>query len=615
MAYTLKNDPGILTPFRDTDKKNIKAIGRVTLIQDVSTTPEETQTLEIISKNEDGTTTVEEIVSAIVEFPDSERKVLYETPYDLTKILKLNDSRVYGKEAKNSIKVFTRSEVSSIIDPLNTVSVKNELLSAVYSYSSNIPFLPKIGSKIEEKITSVSLESPDATKYQFIEIDNPDVTIGGASDRNFTISIWVYLNSKKETILLTKGLVSSTQEYELKINSDMKIEFKTYDASANTYTITSEAQVNEKSWNHIVLTSSGNNWSSASALTDKFYNLYINKFIDNNYTIDCLTYDVTGTRITAENVFVGHNDSGLDNNMDGLVAEVAIWQDYYLKKREIAAIYDLAVKNLSKTNTQAIDPFRQGVSVTTNKHKNESIIYKLSSNNQREIGRPDHYIEQREFGQTSNYEGNIPFNDIKGRHKPYNLSTSTILSTETVQYPVVYGHNILEPLRDNGVLEPLAIRETILNNSADSPWQAHRISAEICGGNTNPEFGTILITGDIKRKEDQKKNQNIMLNNDCYFDASEQTFDPVYDVATSSTIRFPAPGFSSDVPQTEVLFDDSIDLTTNSIINEIESTYGILTGIPDSSRSNHLIKSAKSGFIYNNIEGTDSLAFGGLLRK
>jgi hypothetical protein len=544
--------------------------------------------------------------------------------------------------------------------------VKDETSATVFTANANIPFLATPGKKMNDDFTSVSLTSPDSTTYQYIEIENDAVTIGSTTDRRFSISMWFYLNNEKETILLTKGV--TTQEYELKINSDMKIEFKTYDASGNTYVITSDLDIEPNKWMHVVLSSMGNDWSSSDALTNNFYKLYIDKTIDKNYSITCSTYDATGTRTTAEHVFVGYNDAGDDNNFDGLIAEVAIWQDYYLKKKEVVAIYDSATKSLTKMDTSETDAFRQGVSVTTDRYKNESILYKMSSNNQRNIGRPDHYVEQREFGQPVNYEGNVPFEDIKGRHRPYNLDTNMLLSTETVQYPVVYNNNILEPTRNNGVLEPLAIRETILNNSADAPWQAHRISGEICGGNSNPEFGTILISNDIKRIEDQQKTGNIMINDDCYFDASEQAFAPVTNSAyitiddyvdeiiaqlesiygeslagfidavnntkwidsgspgesryprpylrTLETITFPVPGFSSDVPQTEVLFDDTVDLTTNELITETETISSLLTALPDSSRSNHLIKSAPSGFIYgNNPEGTDSLAFGGLLRK
>jgi len=173
-------------------------------------------------------------------------------------------------------------------------------------------------------------------------------------------------------------------------------------------------------------------------------------------------------------------------------------------------------------------------------------------------------------------------------------------------------------------------------------------------------ISTIFITNDIKRIEDQQKSENIMINDDCYFDANEQSFDSVTNSAyatiaeyvdevytivgldqynsdyelwssngnpgesiyprpflrTLKEITFSVPGFSSDVPQTEVLFDDTIDITTNELITETESISSLSSALPDSSRSNYLIKSASSGFIYgNNPEGTDSLAFGGLLRK
>ena len=619
MAYKLRDDPGILTPYEDDSSNNRRVVSRVTETKtgEPSSTIE-TQTIEITAKKYGIPTTTfdtSEITSALVRFPNTQRIRKQDEPYELTEEFSKSGRR-YTKIASRNLKVYTRSSTSVISDTLNVVSAKDQAGATVFTANSNIPFLAAPGKKMNKTVASVDLTSPDASLYQYIEIVNSSVTIGSTTDKQFSISMWFYLNSNKETILLTKG-ASATQEYELKINSDMKIEFKTVDASANTYVITSSIAVESNKWQHIVISSAGNNWSSSGALTNKFYRLYLNKTIDKNYSIVCSSYGTAGTRITAENVFVGSNKSGSNNNIDGLIAEVAIWQDYYLKKKEVVAIYDSATKNLSKTDTSATDAFRQGVSVTTNKYKHESLLFKLSSNNQRNINRPDHYVEQREFGQPSNYEGNIPFNDIEGRFKPYDLTTHTILSTETVQYPVVYDNNILESDRNNGVLEPLSIREAILNNSIDSPWQAHRVSGEISGGNSNPEFGSILVSNDIKRTEDQQKIENVMINDDSYFDASEQAFDPVFDSATSTTITFNVPGYSSDVPQTEVLFNDTAVIEISTLISEAEALINIASALPDSSRSNYLIKSATSGFVYDgvSITGTDSLAFGGLLRK
>ena len=666
MAYTLRNDPGVLTPYEDDNSNNRRVVTSVTeaKAEEPSVTLE-SQTIEITAKNylisgDIDSVDTNEITSALVRFPNTQRLRKQDEPYELTGEFS-KTGRQYTRIASDNLKVYTRSSTSSASDPLNTVNAKDQSGALVFTANTNIPFLAAPGKKMNEDVASVKLTSPDASSYQYIEIENDAVTIGDTTDKQFSISMWFYLNNEKETILLTKG-ASTNQEYELKINEHMKIEFKTMDASANTYVITSDLVVESNKWMHVVLSSIGNNWSASDALTNNFYKLYINKTIDKNYSITCSGYDVTGTIVplSPEHIFVGSNKAGVDNNIDGLIAEVAIWQDYYLKKKEVVAIYNSATKNLAKMDTSAFDAFRQGVSVTTDKYKNDSILYKLSSNNQRNIGRPDHYVEQREYGQPINYEGNVPFADIEGRHSPYDLTTHTILSTETVQYPVVYDNNILEPIRNNGILEPLAIRETILNNSADSPWQAHRVSGEISGANSNPEFGTIFVSNDIKRTEDQQKLENVMINDDGYFDASEQAFAPVtnsdyisltdyvafisgtytlwenlYNYAiwisagspgeshyarpylrTLEKITFNVPGFSSDVPQTEVLFDDTIDLTTNSLITETEALTGILMALPDSSRSNYLIKSAPSGFTYdNNPEGTDSLAFGGLLRK
>lgn len=639
MAYSLRKDPGTFTPYTDDNENSRRTVGRVATTFNVSvssgTTTNETQTLQFSHRARNLLATeynvYTEIESALVRFPNTQRERKQDEVYDLTKTFTSATGRVYSQEAADKLIVYTRANVDELIDYKgNTVTEKDQVGIESFSVSTDIPFLPAPGKIMNQNVASAKLISPDETEYNYIEIENTESLIGSATaiDNKFSFSLWFYLNSEKETILLSKGdVTSTTQECELKINEDMNLEFKIIDASTNEHIITSSKSVSANKWQHVVLSSIGNDWSATGASTNKFYKLYINKTIDKNYFITTSTYTIAGSPLGNEHIYVGTNIDSEDDNFDGLIAEVAIWKDYYLKKKEVVAIYDSSTKSRIAMDTREIDYFRQGVNVATDKQKYTPLAYKLSSNTQRNLGRPDHYVEQREFGQTLNYEGNVPFNDIEGRYTPYDLTTNMLLDSDTVQYPIVYENNIIEPIRNNGILEPLAIRETVLNNSADSPWQAHKISGEISGANTSPEFGTILITNDIKRNEDQLKLGNIMLNADCYFDSSEQSFDPVTNSAftdasdsvylrTLEKITFPVPGFSSDVPQTEVLFDDTVDITTNELINETEVTSGKQMALPDSFRSNHTIKSAPSGFTYdNNFEGTDSLAFGGLLRK
>jgi len=624
MAYTIRKDPGVLVPYEDDTGENKRTVSRIEESFSVAslTSDEysdfETQTKTITNKQvltSGIALSYDEITSADVVFPNTQRKRKQDEPYDLTKAFKTKNKKIYSRSAAAALKLLTRVS-GTTVSGIDTTTTHTETGASFFYTSTDIPFLPAPGKRMNEDVRSIIVSSPDATKYQYIKTDSPSLTIGAATDKQFSISVWFYLNSEKETILVTKGLTTGTQEYELKVNSDMTISFKTIDTSLNSYIITSSLSVTPNIWNHVVISSTGNDWTDVDALTKTFYKLYINKSIDKGFSTAVAAYDATGTQTSAELLYVGHNGSGDDNNIDGLIAEVAIWTDYYLKKREVAAIYDAATKSLMKMDTTSVDPFRQGVSVTTNKYKNESLLYKLSSNNQRNVNYPDHFVAQREFGQPFGFDGDVPFNDVEGRFSTYDLTTMEILDTNTVQYPVIYDNNIVEPKRENGVLEPLAIRETVFNNSVDSPFQAHRISGELCGGNSNPEFGTIFITNDIKRKEDQQKIENVMINSDCYFDAEEKAFDSVYDEATLKYITFSVPGFVSDVPQEEVTFDDTIDLTANELITETESITSLLMSSPDSSRSNYLIKSAQSGFIYgNNPEGTDSLAYGGLLRK
>jgi len=235
-------------------------------------------------------------------------------------------------------------------------------------------------------------------------------------------------------------------------------------------------------------------------------------------------------------------------------------------------------------DTSKILRFRQGISVQLQDQKySEALTPKISSGQQRGK-QPDHYIEEREFGQPKYHLDDKKYLDINGRFDPI----AFLGGNWAIQYPIVFHESLVDPARFDGVIEPLTIRNTIGNLSIDSPFHPHSFRGDLQAGNTSREFGSSVITGDITTLEAEVS--------DPFFDAQEK----ILEVAV--------PGYNSDVAKIQNAFNDHEGQVAN---DELNTSYD-----RNRQRYDHNTKSSVSGFIYgNNPEGTDSLAFGGLLKK
>ncbi len=144
MAYTLRKDPGILTPYADDNDNNRRIVGRVASFYYPSpgVTTNETQTLQFSHKEQNTNDYVyTEIDSATVHFPNTQRARKQDEPYELTSKFNSASGRLYTKFAKRNIQVYTRSKTASLEDPLNVISVKDETSATVFTANANIPFL------------------------------------------------------------------------------------------------------------------------------------------------------------------------------------------------------------------------------------------------------------------------------------------------------------------------------------------------------------------------------------------------------------------------------------------------------------------------------------------
>jgi hypothetical protein len=578
MAYDKRQDPGELTPFSD----NV-------MFRNLN--------------NSSGT-------SVTINFPNTPRKKREVELYDLSK----NFHSITGYDYTSSSSLLTCVRFNDAGE-FDLVAGTAPSVSPGTTFSGLSTFLPPQGTVFSGQVKSVVLKGSDGVALNPTTAILSPASYGGI----FSISFWVYIDEIKEQMLVRK-----IDEFSLFLNSDGNIVFDIEDAAGNLINIKSSNVILPETWTHITLNSSADFTSLLDSSTVK---LYINALKDNDLDIT-VSSSWTSLAATSHVMYIGYYTGAMDN-LSGMISEFAMWSTR-LDETEIIAIYDSSSGLSNKMDTAAIDEFRQGVSILTNKHKYSSMLFKLSSGQQRKNGHPDHYVEQREFGQPKAHLDGMAFNDIEGKFVPYVWDVpgdiQIINNTDTQQYPVVYVENIVDPSRFDGVIEPLTIRYAVTNNAIDSPFHAHDIRGDIMGGNGNQFQGADLIINDIKLKENIKQDTqkhvddargggaSPIINDNPFYDANERT--------EKDGVVVPKPGFVSDTRNADITFNDiqrtiavvipgdDPTVTTDDVMIEIDQASG-------RQRYTDLIKSAQSGFVYfgNSEAGTDSLAFGGLTRK
>ena len=585
MAFDKKQDSGELTPFSD----------------------------NVMFRNRNSASGT----SVTVNFPNTPRKKKEAELYDLSK----NFHSITGHDYKSSSSLLTFVRVNELptgpFDLVSGTSFSVIMAPTSEEISNASPFVPRPGYTFSQAPHSIIV---DGGSNGFLFAPGTAIFSPASYGGIFSITLWVYFDEIKDQTLVHKN-----SDFSLILNSDGNIEFEIQDSGTELINIKSSKVILPKTWTHITLNSSADFTSSLDSSTVK---LYINAKKDNNTDV---TVSSSWTSLAAKtsNMSIGLGPFG---DLSGMITEFAMWSTH-LDETEIIAIYDSSSGLSNKMDTSSIDEYRQGVSILTNKHKYSSLIFKLSSGQQRRNGHPDHFVEQREFGQPKAHVDGIAFNDIEGKFKPFVWNETDdikiINNEDTMQYPVVYSENLTDPSVFDGVIEPLVIRRAITNNSIDAPFHAHDIRGSVMGGNNNPLLGDELVTSDIKLKENIKQDSvtGAMINYSPFYDSDEIGME-----IESSGILVHSPGYITDTRNTEVVFNDN-ELSPAAVLalpdwhvglpDEIApgtlrlGTTVTIEQAKDKQRYNHLIKSAPAGFVYSGaaVTGTDSLAFGGLTRK
>jgi len=301
----------------------------------------------------------------------------------------------------------------------------------------------------------------------------------------------------------------------------------------------------------------------------------------------------------------------------------------------------LVIPSTGGMNTSQIDQYRQGISVRDWSDFSKSSLPLISDRgfppSQRD--RFDPSIEKNHFGQpklfkdpsparvpgVSDGPGPSPFNDIVGILNP----VTYIEDPGTQSYPIILlSPNWLDPSMMDGIIEPFAIRRSLINSSIGGPVVAHTIRGAL-QPNTGPDIlgrGGVVsrfiefmeIDGD--ENEDGKKwgispwidSQNVAMSEDSFYfpeegyaDVEQKCISPFDDSAKSllsDYIKDPSLQF----PNREVSFGNFIDDPRFGIFGK-SATSGI-----ECRGGNFVVSPLGTG--NQLVNGTDSIAFGGLLK-
>jgi hypothetical protein len=245
--------------------------------------------------------------------------------------------------------------------------------------------------------------------------------------------------------------------------------------------------------------------------------------------------------------------------------------------------------------------FRQGVSIRTANQFIRTVIRPViyagdvTETDKNTTANDLHEFRVNDFGDPELFDGIGPFKDY-GK-----LAAKDLINDPDVpDYPqVFFNPSINSPALMDGVIEPLTIRDSMLNG-LESPFSARRMRAELMDGNIDPDpsYGSTRIV------------QFFPLTASAQVDPYIDSIETRLATPTGSTIhRLVVPGIISELKRLDTPFDDARPVPWKMTVTHTASTSE--RGLID-----YLKKSAGAGFTYmNNREGTDSIVYGGDFRS
>jgi hypothetical protein len=230
-------------------------------------------------------------------------------------------------------------------------------------------------------------------------------------------------------------------------------------------------------------------------------------------------------------------------------------------------------------------------------------VGRISDDASKIIFAPNFELEETSLGVTRNFKNSPPYVDSGV------LSASHLITeAPSYEFPVVLDHpNALDPLDMNGVIEPLTIRDIVTRSSLFlgnplSP-EPHTVKGSTSGQHVEASHGKHYSVSSYYRPLSEEKitafKEHMGFDDDVLLYAT-----PIYTSESSSSLE---------------PFSESSDREKNlaSVSDVSLSGYlaAIFTSGSDMLVPSHESKTLGCGFIYDNSQyGTDSIAFGGLLK-
>ena len=267
--------------------------------------------------------------------------------------------------------------------------------------------------------------------------------------------------------------------------------------------------------------------------------------------------------------------------------------------------------NVDYYASSSIDSYRNGVEITQDKHWTAGLA-KITA------GTPGHLYSSTLFGVTEN---DIISPDTFTEISLFDPVKFVVTGgdPEFFTYPIVTSNGVLaEALDENGVIEPFPIRSVISNRSLNFPYEPHATRGQFGNGNTNNRFATDSV-----------------LSLD-YFSPGKRNSTPYFDLVTQlglsgSLIMMSGEETWGRTPEDDLYFVEHVVIEEN-LISPYEDVVYPRGDVPDDTYTGDLLsavntmlpggatyvnrkeKSATCGFVYDNSpQGTDSIAYGGLL--
>lgn len=241
---------------------------------------------------------------------------------------------------------------------------------------------------------------------------------------------------------------------------------------------------------------------------------------------------------------------------------------------------------------------------------------------------PNHEVETRDFGQPKHFKDGIPYEDMK----KFNPVDFLLDDSSTLMYPLIlWNASMKDPDQLDGAIEPLTIRSRASRQNPESPFFAHDIrgflisdSAECSRLNSVPivqyidhedtsydwyedgieNFGARLLYSTGEEKTGPM--------HPGYLTQNEANINPFIESTdweeTSSALNITSEEDPGNMRQ--ALLD-----MARSEFNRSDGTIGYTNANSRNDRIPRHHKSSGAGFTYeNNPKGTESLAYGGLLK-